>query len=157
MKCVFCRLIKQNKVFLSPSKNVAFTFDEFPATKGHMLIFPTSHVESVLQLTESQIIEMIKVAKMLIKILSTTLGTESFHLLLNEKVWKIEKSPLHVKHIHLHIIPRYNTGERKKLIRRGFLLKRPKKVENIAEKNKKLKASMHKITYFLEKLKEHND
>lgn len=76
-----------------------------PESDGHFILFPKLHYsqmsevagrgqffENVVRLAESQM---------------EALQADAYVLKLNNKVYMLENDPMHVGHIHMHVIPRY--------------------------------------------------
>jgi len=104
--CIFCKIIEgkipADKVY-EDDKVISF-LDIMPANKGHCLIVPKKHYENMEKTPEDMLSRMIVVAKKLGKAQSLAMGNHSYNLLLNNG----KEAGQIVKHIHLHVIPRFN-------------------------------------------------
>jgi len=101
--CIFCKIIKGEipctKVY-EDSDTFAF-LDISPAAKGHTLVIPKKHYETIDQADENTLISLAKTLK---KIASALMkDSEGLTVLQNNK----EVAGQIVPHIHFHLIPRF--------------------------------------------------
>ncbi|MCX8194026.1 MAG: HIT family protein [Candidatus Pacearchaeota archaeon] len=105
-ECVFCKIIQgkipcykihENKKFLS-------FLDISPINKGHTLLIPKKHLETVLDINERDFSEMMRVAKKLSKAIIKATKADGFELCINNKKAAGQVIP----HLHLHIMPRFD-------------------------------------------------
>lgn len=104
--CIFCKIVKgdipADRVFEN-SKYLAF-LDINPVNKGHTLVIPKEHSETMLDMTSEDFSELMdithKVAKGVIKIVDP----DGYNLIINNKAASGQEVP----HVHVHIIPRHN-------------------------------------------------
>jgi len=104
--CIFCKIVKgeipSSKV-IDDDKIIAF-LDINPVNKGHILIIPKEHFETLLDIPENICKEMINSAKTVGKILRKVLNAHGFNLIMNN----FPASGQEVPHAHLHVIPRFD-------------------------------------------------
>ena len=107
--CVFCDII-DGKI---PSKKV-YEDDEIlaildisQATKGHTLVIPKKHFENMLETDDEYLSKLIIKSKQLAKNITTNLNAQGFNLLINTN----KQAGQTVMHTHIHILPRYETGD----------------------------------------------
>ena len=104
-KCLFCdeeffceeSLIYENQYW-------RVVHDRFPVSKGHVLIIPKRHVESIFELN---VIEMSSLPKVFVdvkNILDEKYRPEGYNIGINDGV----VSGQTIKHTHIHFIPRYS-------------------------------------------------
>jgi len=131
--CIFCKIIKGEipsyKVF--ENDKVIVILDINPANKGHLLVIPKSHSETIFDINEEDFIEVMKVVKKLSRIFE---DYDGLNILQNNK----EQAGQVVKHYHVHLIPREKGDET-----RVFFKWIPKKLsqqefEEIKEELKKI-------------------
>ena len=103
--CIFCKIIKNDipstKVF-EDEKVLAF-LDIRPVNKGHVLIIPKEHCETLLDMSENMLKEVMVATKKIAKSFRKGLKAEGFNL-------KMNNFPLggqEVMHAHIHLIPRF--------------------------------------------------
>jgi histidine triad (HIT) family protein len=110
--CIFCKIVKGEipcaKVF-EDDKVIAF-LDISPANKGHALIVTKKHYETLLDVPDDILCDIMAKAKKLARAMSSALGNEGFNILMNNKKVAGQLVP----HAHMHIIPRFE-GDRVKL------------------------------------------
>jgi histidine triad (HIT) family protein len=103
--CIFCKIVKGEvpsfKIF---ENDKVFCFlDINPLTKGHTLVIPKEHHKDIFDIPESDLKEIISVAKKLSGTIKEKLNAEGVNLV-NASGEFAEQS---VFHFHLHIVPRY--------------------------------------------------
>ena len=103
--CIFCKIvdgkIPSAKVY-EDAKVIGF-LDIMPANKGHCLIVPKKHPQTLMEMDEDDLIVVIKTAKKVAKALSLSLGNGSFNIVMNNG----KEAGQLVNHAHIHIIPRF--------------------------------------------------
>jgi len=102
--CIFCKIISGSipsfQVY-SDDKVVAF-LDIFPVAKGHTLVVPRSHGETLDQLSPEDAAAVMKAAQKIAKAVLKLEGVTGYNLLQNNG----HAAGQIVMHSHLHIIPR---------------------------------------------------
>ena len=104
-ECLFCdddffnedNLIYENKYW-------RVVYDRFPVCNGHILIIPKRHIESFFELN---VIEMSSLPKVFVdvkNILIEKYKPEGYNIGINDGI----ASGQTIKHMHIHMIPRYN-------------------------------------------------
>jgi len=113
MECLFCEFISKKKKknvngmkfrILHKSKHsLAFLSIDFPATEnGHTIVIPKKHFNSLEDIPNPILLDLIKEVKIVSKVLKKT--NEGTNILLNNGKSAGQKIP----HVHFHIIPRNN-------------------------------------------------
>ncbi len=103
--CVFCKIARGEipaKIVYENSKIIAF-LDINPRNEGHTLVIPKTHYQSLLDMPEEILSELLIVAKKLCEKMKNKLQAKGFNLVIN--IGKVAGQE--VPHFHLHIIPRY--------------------------------------------------
>lgn len=107
--CIFCKIINGD----IPSKLI-YEDDDFkaildvaPATKGHVLILPKCHAETLLDLPDDKAEKILIVAKKIINAMMKVHGFTSYNLIQNNG----KLAGQTVNHFHLHLIPRYSVDD----------------------------------------------
>jgi|TARA_B100001971_G_C18217064_1_gene554583 histidine triad (HIT) family protein len=103
--CVFCKIIKGDipSTKLYEDENILAFLDIMPANKGHTLVIPKKHYET---LTDVPVDELEKLTKELQKITVAVVkatNAEGFNVVMNNK----EVAGQVVPHAHFHIVPRF--------------------------------------------------
>ncbi len=103
--CIFCKIIKGDipctKVY--EDENVISFLDIAPANKGHSLVVPKEHYETLVDAPDDIINYSLKVAKKVARAMSSSLANEGFNVLINNNKVAGQLVP----HVHIHIIPRF--------------------------------------------------
>jgi len=103
--CIFCKIAAKEmseKIVYENSKVIAF-LDLYPATPGHTLIIPKNHYESLDEIPDSVLAEILKVIKEISKAILKATGAEGFNVLQNNG----RVAGQVVDHAHFHILPRF--------------------------------------------------
>lgn len=104
--CIFCKIIKGDipcqKVY---ENDKVFAFlDIMPVHKGHTLIIPKEHHETLLDMPDDTLAEVTKTAKKVAKAVVKAAGADGFNIGQNNGAAAGQA----VFHFHLHVIPRFN-------------------------------------------------
>lgn len=103
--CVFCKIIGGKipaaKIY-EDSKVIGF-LDIMPANKGHCLVVPKKHSQTLIEMNEDDLIATVKAAKKVASALSLSFGNGSFNIVMNNG----KEAGQLVNHAHIHIIPRF--------------------------------------------------
>ncbi|MDP7243914.1 MAG: HIT family protein [Flavobacteriales bacterium] len=131
--CIFCKIIDgkipSSKVY--GDDNVISFLDIMPANKGHCLVVPKKHYETLLEIPDEDLAALIKATKKITKALTLSIGNGSYNIIMNNG--KIAGQL--VAHAHIHIIPRFK-GDRLR-IKWSHKKYIDKEMKNIQEKIKK--------------------
>lgn len=103
--CIFCKIVAgqvPSKLLFETEKTQAF-LDAFPAAKGHSLIIPKTHYETLLEIPEEDLKDAIVVAKKVAGAVVKATNADGFNLVQNNK----EAAGQLVKHVHFHLVPRF--------------------------------------------------
>lgn len=111
--CIFCKIangeIPSNTIYEDDSFRVIL--DNGPATKGHALILPKDHYADIFATPEDTAAKAMIVAKKVSEKLKAKLGCEGLNIVQNNG----EVAGQTVKHLHIHLIPRY-TDDRQHIL-----------------------------------------
>ncbi|MBI2659577.1 HIT domain-containing protein [Candidatus Woesearchaeota archaeon] len=103
--CIFCKIVDGKipaaKVY-EDEKVISF-LDIMPANKGHCLIVPKKHSETLAEISDEDLAAIIKAAKKVAKALSLSLGA-AFNIVMNNG----KEAGQVVNHSHIHVIPRFH-------------------------------------------------
>jgi len=102
MSCLFCDMAQNKK--LHDYQHCYVIKDEFPVSKGHLLIISKEHVETWFHASDAAKIEMIKVLDSLKVALDEELHPDGYNIGLNCG----KAAGQTIMHLHLHLIPRYH-------------------------------------------------
>lgn len=106
--CIFCKIIAGEipSHTLYEDEQFKVILDVGPATKGHALILPKEHYANLYELPEETAMDVMRLAKKMVKLMTDKLGCDGFNLVQNNG----EVAGQTVFHFHMHLIPRYNDG-----------------------------------------------
>lgn len=109
--CIFCKIangeIPSRTIYEDETFRVILDLN--PATRGHALILPKEHADSLYDLPENTAAAVLPLAKKLASTMSRKLGCDGLNLIQNNG----ETAGQTVPHFHLHMIPRYgNDGQK---------------------------------------------
>lgn len=103
--CIFCKIINKEleSNILYEDDNFLAILDVFPSTFGHTLVIPKEHVVNLLDANDTTLHNALSVVQLVTTRLSILLDTPDFNILHNCGT----NAGQVVKHLHIHIIPRY--------------------------------------------------
>lgn len=101
MSCIFCNIDKERIIL---ENEYAFAiFDNFPVSKGHMLIIPKKHIKNYFEAdenTKGQLWELLDECKIFA---DKQFNPQGYNIGINCG----EAAGQTVMHLHIHLIPRY--------------------------------------------------
>lgn len=104
-ECVFCKIVNgeipSEKIY--EDDNVLAFMDISPANKGHALVIPKEHYETIIELPDGLMEKVAACTKKVAKGVVQATGVEGFNVLVNNKKIAGQLVP----HVHFHIIPRF--------------------------------------------------
>lgn len=104
--CIFCKILNKeipNHTVYEDEHTLAF-LDIFPATKGHTVVIPKVHAETLLDLNSEVAKEYIVGVKRALERVEKILAPDGFNV-----GWNHGKAGGQtVPHLHTHILPRWN-------------------------------------------------
>ncbi len=107
--CIFCPpekpLPDEERLILYRDEKVLVIMNKFPYNTGHLLIAPKRHVANLEDLTDEELLNIMKMAQSAIKILKKVLKPDGFNLGFN--LGKVAGAG-YPDHIHLQLVPRWN-------------------------------------------------
>ncbi len=101
--CVFCKIVSgeaPSHVIYEDGEYIAF-LDKFPFSKGHALVCPRKHGETIWDMDEGEIGGLFRTAARVSKALVAATGADGFRLVQNNG----EAANQVVAHVHVHVIP----------------------------------------------------
>jgi ATP adenylyltransferase len=102
MECPFCRPGERNLLY--EDNLVRILLDSYPANRGHLLVVPRRHVESWWELREEEKGALLRGVELAMEALKMALKPDGFNVGVNLG----EAAGQTVRHIHIHVIPRWN-------------------------------------------------
>lgn len=101
--CIFCQNFIPNRKPLLQNKLAIAYFDEFPVSKGHILIISKRHATTFFDLTKEEQISLITLLNECKEYIDKKYNPDGYNVGLNCG----EFAGQSVMHVHMHLIPRY--------------------------------------------------
>lgn len=104
--CIFCQIARGEKEaeILARFKHCFVMKDQFPVSKGHILIIPYEHTDTWFTASEEVRLEMMKALSELKARLDKDYNPDGYNIGINCG----ESAGQSVMHLHVHLIPRYH-------------------------------------------------
>jgi histidine triad (HIT) family protein len=102
-ECIFCRIRDRSapsEIVYEDPKYFAF-LDAYPFSRGHTLVCPQEHGETIWDMEEADIAGLFQVASRISKAVVAAVGGDGFRFVQNNG----EAARQVVAHVHVHIIP----------------------------------------------------
>ena len=100
--CLFCRIVggdAEAEVVLDEEHVVGF-LDVRPVFKGHTLLVPRTHVDTLLDLPEELVVPLFTTTQRVAASMTSALGAQGTFVAMNNVVSQS------VPHLHVHVVPR---------------------------------------------------
>jgi len=107
MGCLFCDILdgkKDGHFLYEDDFHVAF-LDRYPIDVGHSLVLPRKHHEQITDMTPEDVGKIFAFVPKIAKAILEATGADAFSIGQNNG----EAAKQIVPHVHIHIIPRYNS------------------------------------------------
>lgn len=105
MSCLFCKIIKGeipcHKIY--EDESVLAFLDINPITKGHTVVIPKFHAETLLDLPDDLVDKLFLVVKKVTQQIKDKINPDGFNIGINMR--KVAGQV--VDHLHIHILPRW--------------------------------------------------
>ncbi len=101
--CLFCDIADHNKkaLIVDETKNTITFLDINPANEGHVLIIPKRHVDTILDLPDEYVLEIIGVSRKIIRAYETVYNAKGYGVMQNGG------ENCEFGHFHFHVFPRF--------------------------------------------------
>jgi len=107
VECILCSIVENDPqvdiLDLYRGENFIITLNLYPYNPGHLLIFPKRHIETITPFTKEEILELHELELLSFEVLTKEYNTTSFNIGYNIGY----ASGASIKHLHMHIVPRY--------------------------------------------------
>ena len=100
--CIFCNIKKERLIYENNTWKAIY--DAYPVSKGHILVIPKRHINSIIELKELEKDQLYETIKIIYSILEEIYHPDGINIGINEGAAAGQTVP----HLHIHIIPRYN-------------------------------------------------
>ena len=107
MTCIFCEIVqgKKDGHFIYEDKNHIAILDKYPIDTGHSLVMPREHFEKVTDMTAEKVGNLFSIVPKIAKGVLHATNADAFSMAQNNG----RAAKQIVPHVHIHIIPRYNS------------------------------------------------
>lgn len=106
-ECILCSVVNKEKGIINleifRSENMFITANLYPYNPGHIMIVPIRHITDIRDMSQKEILEMIKLQNISLDILEKVYNPSGFNIGYNIG----SCSGASIPHIHLHIVPRF--------------------------------------------------
>ena len=102
-ECIFCRMLSRkapSHIVYEDAKYFAF-LDAFPFSRGHTLVCPREHGETIWDMKETDIAGLFQTASRVSRAVVAAVGADGFRFVQNNG----EAANQVVAHVHVHVIP----------------------------------------------------
>ena len=109
MNCIFCEIVQGKKVghFIYEDENYVAFLDIYPIDTGHSLVMPREHFEKITDMTAEKVGELFSKIPKIAKAVIEATKADAFSVAQNNG----RAAKQIVPHVHIHIIPRYESRE----------------------------------------------
>lgn len=109
MNCIFCEIVqgKKDGHFIYEDENYVAFLDKYPIDTGHSLVMPREHFEKITDMTAEKVGELFSKIPKIAKAVIEATKADAFSVAQNNG----RAAKQIVPHVHIHIIPRYESRE----------------------------------------------
>lgn len=107
MNCIFCDILsgkREGHIIYEDETHISF-LDKYPIDTGHSLVIPKEHHEIITEMKSIAVGQMFAIVPKIAKAILDATGADAFSLAQNNG----RAAKQIVPHVHIHIIPRYNS------------------------------------------------
>ena len=100
--CQFCKIVRgevEAEIVLDEEHVVGF-LDIRPVFKGHTLLVPREHIDTLVDLPESLVVPLFTTTQRVAEVMTSALGAQGTFVAMNNVVSQS------VPHLHVHVVPR---------------------------------------------------
>ena len=107
MSCIFCDILegKRDAHFLYEDEFHVSFLDKYPIDVGHSLVIPKEHHERVTDMSAQNVGNLFSIVPKIAKAILDATGADAFSIGQNNG----RAAKQIIPHVHIHIIPRYNS------------------------------------------------
>lgn len=105
--CILCAVREHAKevqsLELYRSEHAIVTVNLYPFSPGHLMIYPSRHMEDITELTQEEFLDIHSLLQKTVALLKDEFHPSGFNI-----GWNLGKgSGASISHIHMHIVPRF--------------------------------------------------
>jgi histidine triad (HIT) family protein len=103
--CIFCKMARGRlqPVIITEDKDIMAIMDLYPASEGHILVFPKRHIENIYALSPDLGSGIMGHAIEIANAIKKRLNPAGINLIQSNE----DAAGQTISHLHLHIVPRY--------------------------------------------------
>jgi diadenosine tetraphosphate (Ap4A) HIT family hydrolase len=105
MSCLFCKTFEERTGFIYENDSVYAIYDNFPVTKGHILIITKRHVPNYFGINKQELLDIDQAISECKRIIDLKYKPTGYNLGINNGV----SAGQTIMHLHIHLIPRYDS------------------------------------------------
>jgi histidine triad (HIT) family protein len=104
--CVFCKIISGEipSSKIDEGENYFSFLDISPVQKGHALVIPKKHFQTLEEIPDDILSDVTKAVKKIAQAIMESVGAQGFNVMFNNG----ESAGQVVPHVHFHIVPRFS-------------------------------------------------
>ncbi len=102
-ECIFCKINLIENTLIHQTDEMLIILNKFPYNPGHIMIIPKRHVLNIEELSDSEVIKLFQLLKLLKRVLIATHNPQGFNIGIN--IGKVAGGS--ISHLHVHLVPRY--------------------------------------------------
>lgn len=107
--CIFCDFPRENRdrerLILHRGRYSFVIMNNYPYNPGHVMIAPYRHVGRWEDLTDEELLEIMRLSQLMIKVIKKVMNPDGFNMGVN--LGRVAGAGIE-DHVHLHIVPRWN-------------------------------------------------
>jgi len=107
--CIFCDFPKEGRdrerLILYRGERAFVIMNNYPYNPGHVMVAPYRHVANWEELTDEELLEIMKLTQLMIRAIKRAMNPDGFNLGVN--LGRVAGAGID-SHVHLHIVPRWN-------------------------------------------------
>ena len=107
--CIFCDKPDagddEDELILNRGEFSYVLMNAYPYNNGHLLVAPYEHVADIAQLSEEQLVDMMRLTRRSVGVLKAAMHPDGFNVGFN--IGRVAGAGIE-EHVHLHIVPRWN-------------------------------------------------
>ena len=107
-KCIFCeapRKSDEESLIVYRSTHSYIIMNLYPYNTGHVMVVPFRHVASIEELSDEELLDLMRTTKIALKIIRMAYNPDGFNIGVN--IGRVAGAGIE-DHVHIHVVPRWN-------------------------------------------------
>jgi histidine triad (HIT) family protein len=103
--CIFCSILagKLPSAQVHRDPDFLVIMDKYPINRGHVLVIPTKHYDTLLQMPAAEVGKLYAAVPAVAKAVVSAVGADGFNVGQNNGIAANQIVP----HVHVHVVPRF--------------------------------------------------